>query len=95
MELIFVYVTFVFFLDNDRVDLAQVKKLNLSVLDSVWSRQVDMDVELNNTHVVYGPSNEMTDTLINKLLEISDTSQHARISVSYDEPDKEPVRKRK
>ncbi|KAL1483970.1 hypothetical protein MTO96_001825 [Rhipicephalus appendiculatus] len=93
IEIIFVLVTFIFFLQNDRVDLAQVKKLNSSSLvENVSRRRVNRSkVEFREICVVYGPSNDRTDKLINKLLKITGAGPYVVIPASHDEPHKEPV----
>ncbi|KAL1476124.1 hypothetical protein MTO96_036749, partial [Rhipicephalus appendiculatus] len=79
-EVIFVVVTFAFFLHLDRVDLKSVRKLNSTVLENVRREPVDWsELDLTKVFVVYGPSNDRTDNLITQILGDSDDS------VSYDD----------
>ncbi|KAH7952479.1 hypothetical protein HPB52_023805 [Rhipicephalus sanguineus] len=92
MEIIFVLVTFIFFLQTDRVDLAKVKKLNSSFTENVQRHRVDIrKLKFTKIYVVYGPSNDRTDKLINKLLEITDTGPDGANPASHDDPHKVPV----
>ncbi|KAL1415402.1 hypothetical protein MTO96_006847 [Rhipicephalus appendiculatus] len=55
---------------HNRVDLALVRKINSSYFDAVVRQPFDIGEEkLADVTVVYGPSNDRTDKLINKLLE--------------------------
>ncbi|KAL1442737.1 hypothetical protein MTO96_030655 [Rhipicephalus appendiculatus] len=66
---------FKYFLRIDRVDLADVRKLNSAYLELENRQRIDLSrVDLSRVYVVYGPRNSRTDKLINKLLEKS----HAR-----------------
>ncbi|KAL3205083.1 hypothetical protein MRX96_011398 [Rhipicephalus microplus] len=67
-EIVFVLLTFKFFLRSDRVDLAHVRKLNSAYIEEVQRARVDpLEINLAHAYVVYGPKNDKTDRLIAKL----------------------------
>ncbi|KAL1468842.1 hypothetical protein MTO96_041229 [Rhipicephalus appendiculatus] len=69
VEIVFVLVTFKYFLRADRVDLSDVRKFNSTLLTLVNRQRINLTgVNLSDVVVVYGPSNSRTDELINKLL---------------------------
>ncbi|KAH7945825.1 hypothetical protein HPB49_016037 [Dermacentor silvarum] len=68
-EILFVLVTFAFFLSNDHVDLADVKKINSTYTQDLVRWDFDIAGLRRKVAVVYGPSNDRTDKMVRRLLE--------------------------
>ncbi|KAH7956818.1 hypothetical protein HPB52_012816 [Rhipicephalus sanguineus] len=74
VEMVFVVATFMYMLYHDRVDKAQVKKLNRSYVDLAELKSMNIEhLRLRlprGLTVVYGPGNEHTDQVVNTIFKL-------------------------
>ncbi|KAL1413928.1 hypothetical protein MTO96_007977 [Rhipicephalus appendiculatus] len=74
IELVFVVATFMYMLYHDRVDKAQVKKLNRSYIDLAELKSMNVEyLRLRlprGLTVIYGPGNEYSDQVVNTIFKL-------------------------